>query len=50
MLIDLPESELNYSISQWIHFEQKVMSALTLIAKSDGDGTGAPNAPIENKA
>lgn len=31
MLIDLPEAELNYSISQWVHFEQKVMSALQLI-------------------
>ena len=31
MLIDLPESELNYSISQWVNFEQKVMSALNLI-------------------
>ena len=31
MLIDLPEAELNYSISQWNHFEQKVMSALQLI-------------------
>jgi hypothetical protein len=28
MLIDLPEAELNFSISQWNHFEQKVMSAL----------------------
>jgi hypothetical protein len=28
MLIDLPEAELNYSISQWTFFEQKVMSAL----------------------
>lgn len=44
MLIDLPESELNYSISQWVNFEQKVMSALNLIARSD-DVPGAPNAP-----
>lgn len=35
MLIDLPEAELNYSISQWVNFEQKVMSALTLITQSD---------------
>jgi hypothetical protein len=27
MLIDLPEAELNFSVSQWNHFEQKVMSA-----------------------
>jgi hypothetical protein len=27
MLIDLPEAELNFSISQWVNFEQKVMSA-----------------------
>lgn len=37
MLIDLPEAELNYSISQWIHFEQKVMSALQLITQSTQD-------------
>ena len=28
MLIDLPEVELNYSITQWSEFEQKVMSAM----------------------
>lgn len=37
MLIDLPEAELNFSISQWIHFEQKVMSALQLITQSAQD-------------
>jgi hypothetical protein len=37
MLIDLPEAELNYSISQWVHFEQKVMSALQLITQSNQD-------------
>ena len=51
MLIDLPEAELNYSISQWVNFEQKVMSALNLITKSDGDAhQGAPKAPVESKA
>jgi hypothetical protein len=34
MLIDLPEAELNYSISQWNFFEQKVMSALHLVSQS----------------
>ena len=37
MLIDLPEAELNFSISQWNHFEQKVMSALQLITQSHQD-------------
>ena len=44
MLIDLPEAELNYSISQWIHFEQKVMSALQLITQST-DPAQAPQDP-----
>ena len=35
MLIDLPELELNYSISKWSEFEQKVMSAYTLICQSE---------------
>ena len=43
MLIDLPEAELNYSISMWVHFEQKVMSALQLITQSTpGEATAAP--------
>lgn len=49
MLIDLPEAELNYSISQWINFEQKVMSALNLISRSDPDAPGAPKAPTNEK-
>lgn len=50
MLIDLPEAELNYSISQWNHFEQKVMSALQLITQSTptGDSSSAPEG-AENK-
>ena len=35
MLIDLPEAELNFSISQWINFEQKVMSAFQLITQTN---------------
>jgi hypothetical protein len=38
MLIDLPEVELNYSISQWVNFEQKVMSAHQLITQSNDHG------------
>lgn len=37
MLIDLPDAELNYSISQWISFEQKVMSAFQLISYNDSN-------------
>ena len=50
MLIDLPESELNFSISQWVNFEQKVMSALNLINKSDRNANSAPQAPVDTKA
>ena len=35
MLIDLPEIELNYSIIQWTEFEQKVMSALQMISRTE---------------
>lgn len=35
MLIDLPEVELNYSISQWGNFEQKVVSAHSLITQNE---------------
>jgi len=31
MLIDLPDLELNYSISNWVNFYTKVMSAFNLI-------------------
>ena len=31
MLIDLPETELNLTISNWAHFEKKVFSAFKLI-------------------
>ena len=41
MLIDLPEAELNFSISQWVNFEQKVMSAFQLITNT-ADQTQAP--------
>lgn len=50
MLIDLPESELNFSISQWVNFEQKVMSALNLITKSDRNANSAPQAAVDTKA
>lgn len=35
MLIDLPEIELNFSISSWNNFEQKVISAYQLISHQD---------------
>lgn len=50
MLIDLPEAELNYSISQWVHFEQKVMSALQLITQSAQDPNQAPQQDPSNQA
>ena len=31
MLIDLPESHLNFTISQWVRLEQKVMSAIKVL-------------------
>jgi hypothetical protein len=40
MLIDLPEAELNYSISVWNNFFTKVQSAFALITESES------NAPI----
>jgi extradiol dioxygenase family protein len=42
MLIDLPEAELNFSVSQWTHFEQKVMSAFQLITAPTTQETAAP--------
>lgn len=42
MLIDLPDIELNFSISTWNNFEQKVISAYQLISQQDG----APAATI----
>lgn len=42
MLIDLPEAELNFSVSQWTHFEQKVMSAFQLITQPNAGETQAP--------
>lgn len=50
MLIDLPEAELNYSISQWVHFEQKVMSALQLITQSAQDPNQAQQQDPSNQA
>ena len=41
MLIDLPEAELNFSISQWVNFEQKVMSAFQLITQQNEAPSGA---------
>lgn len=41
MLIDLPEAELNFSISQWVNFEMKVMSAFQLISQTN-DQNQAP--------
>ena len=35
MPIGLPEIELNYSIIQWTEFEQKVMSALQMISRTE---------------
>lgn len=52
MLIDLPEVELNYSVSKWNNFEQKVLSAFQLISNSEknaglapGGAQGSPEAP-----
>ena len=42
MLIDLPEAELNFSISSWANFEAKVVSALTLISNNTPAGGQAP--------
>lgn len=42
MLIDLPEAELNFSVSQWNHFEQKVMSAFQLITVAPAKESQAP--------
>jgi hypothetical protein len=47
MLIDLPEAELNYSISQWVNFEQKVMSAHHLITQTN-DHAKAPVGAVVN--
>lgn len=42
MLIDLPDHELNFSISNWNNFYQKVQSAYALIAESENQApTGA---------
>ena len=42
MLIDLPEAELNFSISIWQNFEQKVMSALQLIEQNQESSSAPP--------
>ena len=39
MLIDLPEVELNFSVSKWANFEQKVLSAFQLITNSESNNT-----------
>jgi len=50
MLIDLPEVELNFSVSKWVNFEAKVMSAFQLITNSEsnnlapGGAQGSPEA------
>ena len=46
MLIDLPEAELNFSISQWINFEQKVMSAFQLISQTNDQGQAPGGAVV----
>jgi hypothetical protein len=46
MLIDLPEAELNFSISQWINFEQKVMSAYQLISQTNDQGQAPGGAVV----
>lgn len=51
MLIDLPEAELNFSVSQWNHFEQKVMSAFQLISSQNQESApGGAVAPEALKA
>ena len=47
MLIDLPDHELNFSISNWNNFYQKVQSAYALIAESENQ---APSGPQHEQA
>jgi len=48
MVIDLPEIELNYSIMNWVEFEQKVMSALLMINQSEK--APMPSQPVRETA
>ena len=41
MLIDLPDTELNFSISTWANFSQKVQSAFALINECEGQASSA---------
>jgi len=34
MLIDLPDVELNFSVSSWSNFESKVLSAFQLVSQN----------------
>jgi hypothetical protein len=50
MLIDLPEIELNFSISNFNHFYTKVQSAFTLIQESENRApSGAQGSPNTNQ-
>ena len=49
MLIDLPETELNYSVSQWNHFYTKVQSAYALIQESEGLAPGGAQSSPSQK-
>jgi len=49
MLIDLPEVELNFSISQWSNFEQKVVSAHSLITQSENRAPGGAQPTPDGK-
>ena len=45
MLIDLPEVELNFSISTWNNFFTKVQSAFNLIQESENRAPAASQGP-----
>jgi L-fucose mutarotase/ribose pyranase (RbsD/FucU family) len=44
MLIDLPEVELNFSVSNWNNFYTKVQSAFALIQESENRAPGGAQA------
>jgi len=47
MLIDLPEVELNFSISNFLNFEQKVLSAEELIKQNNPAPASQPAAQAQ---
>lgn len=49
MLIDLPDAELNFSISTWNNFHQKVMSAFALINESENQPPAGAHASSEQE-